>query len=168
MDSEIVNPWKEDRTVLNVLGIYIGILGVAMGVYYRAWLPVIVLPLVGISLVTMISMDQPHVVLNDAGVAVRFVVIRRFFTWAELQQAGICLFEIKKACGIVHKVYKMGLLLPNGVPKRPGQRISYHKNMGRIVYLPDTQQIRDFVIAYYGLLDFDESVDPRGYSIVVD
>ena len=168
MAAEIVNPWKEDRMVLNVLGIYIGILGVAMGAYYRAWLPVIVLPLLGISLVTVIAMDQPHVILNDTGVTVRFVVIRRFFTWAELRQVGICLFETKKPGGIVRKTYKLGLLLPDGLPKKVGQRIQYYRNMGRIVYLPDTPEIRAFVIARYGLLDFDESADPRGYSILVD
>ena len=168
MSAEIVNPWKGDRIALAVLGIYVSLLGVALGVYARAWLPVILMPLIGLSLVTTFALDHPYVVLNDEGVTVRILVTKRFLSWKYFRQAGICLFENKKPGGVSVKFYRIGLLMPGGVPKWPGRRFQYTKNKLHVVLLPDTREIRDCVIAHYGLLDFDESADPRGYSIVVD
>ena len=168
MTAEIVNPWKADRTALAVLGICISSWGVVMGVCYRAWLPVILMPLVALSLVATFAMDHPSVVLNDEGVTVRFLLTKRFLNWKHFRQAGICLFENKKFGGVSVKFYRIGLLMPGGVPKWPGQRFQYAKNILHVMLLPDTPEIRDYIIAHYGLLDFDESADPRGYSIVVD
>lgn len=168
LPAEIVNPWKKERRVFGVMGAILAAYGVALGVYAGTWVPVAGMTLLSLIFVTVFDMDYPYVAMSEAGVAYRFFLRRRFLPWPEFRQAGICLFENKKATGIVHKSYRLGLLLPGGVPKTLGRRISYYKNMGRIIYLPDTREIRAFVIAHYGLLDFDESADPRGYSIVVD
>lgn len=168
MSVEMIDPWLKHRRVFGVMGTILAAYGVALGVYAGTWVPVAGMTLFALIFVTVFGMDYPYAAMSEVGVSFRFVLVNRFVPWSEFRQAGICLFENKKATGIVHKSYRLGLLLPGGVPKTPGRRISYYKNMGRIIYLPDTPEIRAFVIAHYGLLDFDESVDPRGYSIVVD
>ena len=168
LPAEIVNPWIEERRLFGVVGAVTAIFGVAVGAYIGAWAAVVGVSLFALIFVAVFFADYPYVSMSEAGVSLRFLLRRRFLPWREFRQAGCCLFEIKKPGGIVHNSYKLGLLLPNGVPKMPGQRISYYKNMGRILYLPDIPENREFIIAHYGLLDFDESADPRGYSIVVD
>lgn len=168
LPGEIVNPWIKDRRVFGVLGVFVGVCGAIVGLVTGDWLAAAFTILIALVFVAGFSPDCPYVSMSEAGVTYRFLLRRRFLLWKEIRQAGICLFETKKPGGIVHNSYKLGLLLPNGFPKEPGQRISYYKNMGRIIYLPDTREIRDYIIAHYGLLDFDESADPRGYSIVVD
>lgn len=168
LPERIIHPWQKDRMVIAVLAIYMSLLGLALGIYAGAWLPVVVMPLLGLSFMAVFGLEFPDAVLSDAGVLYRFLFRRHFLPWQEFIQAGICLFENKKAGGVVIKSYKLGLLLPNGIPKRPGLRFPQRVNRMNVVYLPDTPEIRDFVIAHYGLLDFDESADPRGFSIVVD
>lgn len=166
--ERIIHPWKKDRMVIAVLAIYMSLLGLALGIYAGAWLPVVVMPLLGLSFMAVFGLEFPDAVLSDAGVSYRFLFRRHFLPWQEFIQAGICLFENKKAGGIVLKSYKLALLLPGGTRKWPGMRFPQRANRRKVVYLPDTPEIRDFVIAHYGLLDFDESADPKGYSIVVD
>lgn len=166
--SEIINPWKKERKFFGAMGAILAAYGVVMGVRMDSWVTIIGMPLFGLIFVAVFGVEYPYAVLCEAGVTYRFVFRPSFLPWKELIQVGICLFENKKAGGVVLKSYKLGLLLPSGVPKMPGQRISYYKNWGRIIYLPDTPEIRDYIIAHYGLLDFDEQADPRGFSIVVD
>ena len=168
LPAEIVNPWIEERRVFGVLGAFVGVCGAIVSLVTGDWLTAAFSILIALVFVVGFFTDYPYVSMNDAGVTFRFLLRRRFLPWTEFRQAGVCLFQTRKPGGIVHNSYKLGLLLPNGVPKTPGQRISYYKNMGRIIYLPDTRENRDYIIAHYGLLDFDESADPRGYSIVVD
>ena len=168
LPARIVDPWKKDRTTLAVLASCIGLLGLALGVYAGAWLPVVAMPLIGLMLMAVFGVEFPYAVLSDAGVTFRFVFRRHFLPWKEFIQAGICLFETKKPRGIVHHSYKLGLLLPNGTRKWPGMRFPQGVNRRKVVYLPDTPEIRAYVIAHYGLLDFDEQADPKGFSIVVD
>lgn len=168
LPAEIVNPWGEERRVFGVVGAFVGVCGAIVGLVTGDWLVAAFSILIALVFVAGFFTDYPYVSMNDAGVTFRFLLRRQFLPWPEFRQAGVCLFQTRKPGGIVHNSYKLGLLLPNGVPKMPGQRISYHRNLGCILYLPDTRQIRDYIIAHYGLLDFDESVDPRGYSVVMD
>ena len=166
--SEMINPWKKERRIFGALGVALAAYGVVMGVRMGSWVTIMGMILFGLIFVAVFGVEYPYAALNEAGVAYRFVFQRRFLPWQEFIQAGICLFENKKAGGVVIKSYKLGLLLPSGTPKRPGLRFPQRVNRMKVVYLPDTPEIRDFVIAHYGLLDFDEQADPRGFGIVVD
>ena len=168
LPSKIINPWKKDRRIFGTMGAVLAAYGVVMGIRMGSWLAIVGMPLFGLLFVAVFGMEYPYAVLEEAGVTYRFLFRTGFLPWKDFLQAGICLFENKKAGGVVIKSYKLGLLLPGGTPKRPGLRFPQRVNRLKVVYLPDTPQIRDFVIAHYGLLDFDESADPKGYSIVVD
>lgn len=168
LPARIVNPWIEERRLFGVLGAFVGVCGAIVSVVTGDWLTAAFSILIALVFVIGFFTDYPYVAMGEDGVTFRFLLRRRFLPWPEFRQAGICLFRTRKPGGIVHNSYKLGLLLPGGVPKMPGQRISYYQNMGHILYLPDTPENRAFIIAHYGLLDFDESADPRGYSIVVD
>lgn len=100
--------------------------------------------------------------LTNEGVYVRLFLLRRFYPWDSIRQAGV-LWRMGRG---MH--YNDLVLLPNGTPKLPGMRFPQRTNRRKVVYLPAAPEIRAYIIAHYGLLDFDEQADPKGFSIVVD
>ena len=163
------NPWKRERRVFGVLAFACIFYGILLMVIADAGLwALLSMTVLGLLFLAVFGRDCPVLKWTEQGITYRFFLKTRFVRWSELIQAGVIRLEIKKATGIVYYHYRIALLLPGGIPKKPGQPFRVAANSRYTLRLPHTPQMRALVIANYGLLDFDESASPSGYSIVVD
>lgn len=60
------------------------------------------------------------------------------------------------------------ILLPGGSPRRYRDKTFPYRNIGKLVQLPNTPEIRDYVIRHYGPLDFDLTDGQSEQSVEID
>lgn len=103
------------------------------------------------------------VTLSEDGVLIRCLFIPRFWSWAQISQAGI-LWRMKR----YGRYNDFVLLLHNGSPRRYRDMTFVLRNQFKLIHLPATAEARDYVVRHYGPLDFDLSDGQPEQSIVVD
>ena len=126
---------------------------VAMFVYAFTFLLVFVI----------IWITHPVIELTPDGIRVQLFVRKRFYPWSDIQQAGIL-----HRPGGSRKYNELVLLKPGGSPRKFNDKRFERRNTGRIIYMELTPEIQDYVIKYYGPLDFDLSDGRSEQSIVID
>ena len=94
--------------------------------------------------------SSPHLRLRPEGVEVKIFFATRFYPWTDFIQAGI-LNHANRGTFVHHLV----LLRSGGSKRRPHDTWFPVRNLGRLIYLPGTQEVRGIVKKYYGPLDFN-------------
>ena len=103
------------------------------------------------------------VTMSDEGIYIRVLLNTKFLRWRDISQAGI-LWRTRK-----YGYYNDFVLLkPGGSVRRYGDKSFALRNVFRLIHLPATQEVRDFVTRHYGPLDFDLSDGKAERSVIVD
>lgn len=114
-------------------------------------------------LMTIALHSMSAVTLSEDGVLIRRLFVPRFWSWDQISQAGI-LWGRKR-----YGRYNDFVLLPHtGSPRRYRDKTFVLRNQFRLIHLPATADVRDYVVRHYGPLDFDLSDGQPEQSIVVD
>ena len=92
--------------------------------------------------------------LTAEGVYVRHFLVRRFYPWSGIVQAGILR---RKTKGMPYEII---LVKPGGSPRKPGDLtgLFFQRNLIRLIHIPDEPELIDYVTAHLGPLAYD----PRG------
>ena len=90
--------------------------------------------------------------LTEEGVYVRHFLIRRFYPWSRIIQAGILRRNTK---GMPQEII---LVKPGGSPRKPGEHDTLFllRNIFRLIHIPDETEFIDFVTAHLGPLAYDQ------------
>ena len=90
--------------------------------------------------------------LTEEGVYVRHFLIRRFYPWSDIIQAGILRRNTK---GMPQEII---LVKPGGSPRKPGEHDTLFllRNLFRLIHIPDETEFIDFVTAHLGPLAYDQ------------
>ena len=90
--------------------------------------------------------------LTEEGVYVRHFLIRRFYPWSRIIQAGILRRNTK---GMPQEII---LVKSGGSPRKPGEHDTLFllRNLFRLIHIPDETELIDFVIAHLGPLAYDQ------------
>lgn len=107
--------------------------------------------------------ETAFVELSDEGIFVRVLLKKQFYQWSEIPQAGIAW----RAGGKGDPNWFV-ILLPGGSPRKHKDITFFLRNTTKLIRLPRTSEVRQYVIAHYGPLDFDLSDGQPEQSIVVD
>ena len=106
---------------------------------------------------------MPDILLSTDGVRVRVLFFERFHPWDTIKQAGV--------------LYRMGrgmwynqivLLKANGSRRQYQDKTFLLRNIGKKIPIPYSEDTKNYIIRYYGPLDFDLSDGREEKSIVVD
>ena len=148
--------------ILVICGIYQVVLlfvAVAMGrtgvLWEGLWLLLLIEGFL-VSLTVFLCCSTPVLTLEETGVYVRFFFKTRFIPWGDIRQAGILRTFMRYGY-----VKDPVLLLPEGSPRRYRDKTFALRNFGKLIHLPDSDEIRVFVVRHYGPLDFDLWENPK-------
>ena len=156
MEERIIDPNRKERTVLYALSAL-------------AFVPVLIyclsgqVDLLGVVAffaacvtIPMASWDKPYVELLPEGVAVRaFWTKKTYYPWADIFQAGIIRSAAKK--GPIEWMFPIVLLLPGASAVREKKETFFlDPNWNRRIMLPNTKEIREYVLTHYGPLNFND------------
>lgn len=101
--------------------------------------------------------------LTAEGIHVRVFLIRRFYPWSSIRQAGV-LWRMGRGMHYNEIV----LLRSGGSPRKYRDRFFVLRNLFRLIYISYTPEARDFIVRHYGPLDFDLSDGRPEQSIIAD
>ena len=154
INEKIVDPNRSNRRVTYVLGLLVLLPGILFLLRGEAW-KMLVLILTSLMITWVGSVSYPYAVLSEEGIAVRFFLWERFFSWDQILQTGRYRTEYRKQ---PHPLYfSLVLVLPQGSPKKPGRdKFFLRRNYCKAVSLPNDRKIRLFLEKYYGPLSFDD------------
>ena len=96
----------------------------------------------------------PHLRLSADGIAAKTFFRTHRYTWEQFIQAGVLSIVVGKensGCYVNHLV----LLKADGSKRKAHDTWFPIRNLGRLVYLPDTAEVHQWVKRYYGSLDFN-------------
>ena len=110
-----------------------------------------------------ILQEVPRVWLSEEGILACIVFQKQFYSWHEIQQAGI-LYRIGRGAWYNDLV----LLKSTGSSRRYKDRTFLIRNFGKTLHLAATQEVRDYVLRHYGPLDFDLSDGQSEQSFVAN
>lgn len=105
----------------------------------------------------------PVVALDETGVKERILFKAHTYQWDEIKQAGI-LWRLGK--GTFYN--QIVLLKPGGSRRRYKDKTFVPRNDGYLIQIPYSELARNYIVKYYGPLDFDLSNGRSEQSIVVD
>ena len=90
--------------------------------------------------------------LTEEGVYVRHFLIRRFYPWSRIIQAGILRRNTK---GMPQEII---LVKSGGSPRKPGDLTGLFllRNLFRLIHIPDEPELIDYVTAHLGPLAYDQ------------
>ena len=110
--------------------------------------------LVGLTMCFCFS--TPVLTMEERGIHIRFFFKTRFIPWGDIRQAGILRTFMRHGY-----VKDPVLLLPEGSPRGYRDKTFALRNFGKLIHLPASDEIREFVIRHYGPLDFDLWNNPK-------
>ena len=111
--------------------------------------------------------SNPRIWLGEEGICVKFLFRKHTFHWEQMVQAGI-LYRPSLRRGFGEGPNYFYILLPGGSPRRYRDWTFPYRNIGKKVRLPNTPEIRDYVIRHYGPLDFDLTDGQSEQSTEID
>ena len=90
--------------------------------------------------------------LTAEGVYVRHFLVRRFYPWSRIIQAGILRRNTK---GMPQEII---LVKAGGAPRKPGEHDTLFllRNLFRLIHIPDEPEFIDYVTAHLGPLAYDQ------------
>lgn len=88
--------------------------------------------------------------LTEEGVYVRHFLVRRFYRWEDIRQAGVFLRQGRNS------YYEIILVKPHGFVYKQGKTGFLFRNQFRLVHIPYDPVILHYIILCYGKLDFDQ------------
>ncbi len=140
MTSEkIIDPNRGVRRILYGLGGCCIPLGFLFPMQTEGfWIYFSLFAFVGMMVVVMAAIEFPYLVLSCEGVMVRFLFRKRHYRWSEIMEAGRY-WRNKKAPA--KENFSLVLVCPLGKGKR--------------IQLPNEREIRLFILAHYGYLNYD-------------
>ncbi len=137
--DEIVDPNRGVRRVLYGLGGSCALLGFLFPMQTEGfWIGFSVFALTGMMVVVMAAIGFPYVVLRHEGVMVRFLFRKRHYRWSEIMEAGRYWRNRKSPA---KENFSLVLVCPLG--------------KGKKIQLPNEREIRLFILAHYGHLNYD-------------
>lgn len=118
----------------------------------------------GFFLVIYIQMQYiAEVILTEEGIFVRVLFRKRFYSWGEIQQAGVLFSQTR---GVPYE--RLYLVKPCGSRRRYKDKTFLSRNLGRLICLPADAETRTYVTEHYGPLDFDLAYGKTEQSEVVE
>lgn len=114
------------------------------------------------------SWNNPRIWLGEEGVCVKFLLRKHTFRWNQVVQAGILYRPNLHRKSFHADGDYFYILLPGGSPRRYRDKTFPYRNIGKLVQLPNTPEIRDYVIRHYGPLDFDLTDGQSEQSVEID
>ncbi len=100
--------------------------------------------------------------LDEQGVWVREVFGKRLYPWSSIQQAGILYIRRQ------YLFYNQPVLLkPGGSPRKYKDKTFRWRNIGKLIPLPYSQEVKQYIISHYGPLDFNLENGQEEKSIVI-
>lgn len=149
--------WLFAMVVITVYGLGSGTLeswtAAVLAAAFCAFLLVMYLPLV----------ETAPGELTAEGIYVRVFLLRRFYPWDSIRQAGV-LWRMGRGMHYNELV----LLKPGGSPRKYRDRLFVLRNRFRLIHLGDSPALREYVIRHYGPLDFDLSDGRPEQSVVLE
>lgn len=137
--DEIVDPNRGVRRILYFLGGSCALLGFLFPMQTEGyWIYFSLFAIAGMMVVVMAAISFPYVVLRHEGVMVRFLFRKRQYRWSEIMGAGRY-WRNKKAPA--KENFSLVLVCPLG--------------NGKKIQLPNEREIRLFIVAHYGPLNYD-------------
>ena len=150
MEEMIHDPNRKDRREFYAGGLFICALAVILLVMDPTLAAVAVAAVFGGLLIIFTGIiGRPYVMLDRNGMTFRLLFRMRFCAWAQVRQAGIRDTRAKKAAAEYR--FPLVILLP-GETSDPLVR-----DLFQTVLLPNRKEVREFVTAHYGPLDFNET-----------
>lgn len=153
--------------ILSVCGVYqamLVVMAVAMlveGVWWEGIWILLLLESFLVGLVTIFCYGTPVCLLDEKGVYVRFFFKTRFVLWSDMKQAGILRTFMRYGY-----VKDPVLLLPEGSPGRYKDKNFALRNFRKLIHLPASEEVQEFVVKHYGPLDFNLWDNPKEECIV--
>lgn len=89
--------------------------------------------------------------LTEEGVYVRHFVRKRFYAWKDIKQAGILWRNTSKGSYL-----QLILVKPGGSLRKEGDEMFLWRNAFRLIHIPYSEPLLQYVISCYGPLDFDQ------------
>ena len=127
------------------------------------WLILLFLSAFCSALVWFVLSTMPDILLSVDSVRVRVLFLERLHPWDTIKQAGI--------------LYRMGrgmwynqivLLKANGSRRQYQDKAFLFRNIGKTIPIPYSEDTKNYIIHYYGPLDFDLSDGKEEKSVVVE
>ena len=107
--------------------------------------------------------EYPRVVLLKEGVQVRILFRKKLYPWEDIFQAGIAWHVGRSGYYNDFVLVKRG-----GSRRRYKDKTFFLRNMGKLIHIRNSKDVRDFVIQHHGPLDFDLTNGQGENSIVTD
>ena len=150
MEQAIVDPNRSDRWSYFGMGGFLGVLSLILPFTNPAFPAVGVFALLGGLFMVVIGVfSRPYVVLDPKGVTYRRLLRKKFYPWNEIVQVGIR--NTKATKGPVEYLFVLVIVIP-GPYRHPLLRDAFQS-----LLVPNQPEIRKFVAAHYGPLDFDDT-----------
>lgn len=91
--------------------------------------------------------------LTEEGVYVRHFLLRRFYPWSDILQAGIL-----KRKNVRGELCELIMVKPGGSPRKAGDATLLFtlRNFFRLIHIPDDPELVDYVTAHHGPLAYDQ------------
>lgn len=140
LPKKMIDPNRGVRRTLYVLGGSCALLGFLFPMQTEGfWIYFSLFAFVGMMVVVMAAIGFPYVVLSSEGVLVRFMFRKRHYRWSEIMRFGRY-WRNKKSPA--KENFSLILRCPIG--------------KGKNIQLPNERDIRLFIVAHYGSLNFDD------------
>ena len=104
------------------------------------------------ALVWLALSTMPDILLSADGVRVRVLFFEHFHPWDTIKQAGI-LYRMGRGM----RYNQIVLLKANGSPRQYQDKTFLLRNIGKKIPIPYSEDAKNYIIRYYGPLDFDLS-----------
>lgn len=149
MEKVIHDPNRSDRWGYLLVGLFVCGLAAVVRISGPVYLAVALLAaFAGLLMIGIGLLSRPYVVLASNGITRRVFFRKKFYRWDELEQVGI---RNTKATRVpVEYLFPIVLVLPSK-RKNPLMGDLFHS-----LVVPNRKEIREFVIACYGTLDFND------------
>lgn len=105
----------------------------------------------------------PWITLTEDTIGVMVLFKSRQYPWKSVCQIGI--LRLRREW---QEYPDFVILLPGGSPRKHNDRTFKIRNFGKLIHIPNTPAIRQYIVAHYGPLDFNLWDNPKEQSIVMD
>ena len=92
----------------------------------------------------------PWVRFTKEKIQVQVLCKTREYFWKDLKQIGV--LDLRRNG---RNYPDLVILLPGGIPRKSYDMFFSIKNIGRLIHIPNTPAVRDYISEFYGPLDFD-------------
>ena len=153
MEQVIQDPNRSDRWSYIGVGVFLCGLSLILS-FTNPGFPTVSIVAVpgGLLTICLGLLSRPYVVMDGRGVTHRFLFRKAFHSWDEILQVGI---RNTKATKVPFEyLFPVVIVFP---VKQKWQNCRLIQDIFYSVLMPNRPEIRKFIAAYYGALDFDDT-----------